>query len=204
MRTNHTYRFDEATHTYYIDERPVPSVTQVMADMIPGWRAADWYLQRGRAVHACAAMVAQGLEFEHDERIAGQVAACRQFYRVVYGGILPTFVPVEFAVYSRQYQYAGTLDLLASFRKSPTLVDFKATLTDAVPIQLAGYAIALNERDGFSVKFGMGVQLNEDGTYKCSEVYDLRRYKAEWLALLTTYNVRRRLKIKEEETCQQN
>ena len=193
-----TCEFDASSHTYRINGRPVPSVTQVMADVIPGWRAADWYLQRGRAVHACAAMIAQGLEFEHDERIAGQVAACRRFYAEVYGG-LPKVDLVEHPVFSRRYQFAGTLDLLASFPERITLVDFKATLTEAVPIQLAAYGIALNESSiGVNVKWGLGVQLNEDGTYKCSEVYDLRRYKAEWLALLTTFNVRRRLKIKEE------
>ena len=196
-----TYEFDPTSHTYSINKRPVPSVTQVMADVIPGWRASDWYLQRGRAVHACAAMIAQGLEFEHDERILGQVKACRRFF----ADTCQHFnIECEVQVFSRRYQYAGTLDLFVKLHERWTVIDYKATLTDAVPIQLAAYSLAYQETFRTGITHGLGVQLNEDGTYNCTEAYPLKRYQAEWLALLTTYNVRRRLKIKEEETCQQS
>lgn len=196
-----SFRFDPTAHAYFINNRPVPSVTQVMADVIPGWRAADWYLQRGIAVHACAAMIAQGLEFEHDERIAGQVGACRRFFADTCQHVK---TDAEVPVYSVIYQYAGTLDLVVKLHERWTIIDYKATLTDAVPIQMAAYALAHEEMGYGKVSHGLGVQLNDDGSYKCTEPYQLSRYKAEWLALLTAYNIRRRLKIKEEETCPQN
>ena len=47
-----TCTFDADRHEYRIAGRVVPSVTHVLGDLIPGWRASDWHLQRGRAVHA--------------------------------------------------------------------------------------------------------------------------------------------------------
>ena len=47
---------------------------------------------------------------------------------------------------------------------------------------------------------GLGVEIREDGTYRMSEVWDLKRYKAEWLCLLTAWRVRRKCGVKEEES----
>lgn len=52
--------FDPSTHTYKINDRPVPGVTSVLRDLIPGWSASDWHLNRGRIVHQCAAGIARG------------------------------------------------------------------------------------------------------------------------------------------------
>ena len=139
-----TLTFDPIAHAYTLDGRPVPSVTQVLADVVPGWRASDWCLQRGRAVHACAAMIARGHEFTNDPQIDGQVAACRRFF----AEIRPTVALVETPVASDLYRYAGTLDLLVEWpgNRGLVLVDFKSTLTPAVPYQLAGYCEALRAR----------------------------------------------------------
>ena len=67
--------FNDATHEYRIGGRFVPSVTQVLGDLLPCFQAGEWYLERGRAVHACAAMIAKGIAFDHDEQIDGQVMA---------------------------------------------------------------------------------------------------------------------------------
>ena len=48
----HVLTFDEGAHAYTIDSRPVPSVTQVLRDVLPMFHAEEYYLQRGRAVHA--------------------------------------------------------------------------------------------------------------------------------------------------------
>ena len=184
-------RFDADTHRYYINGRPVPSVTQVLGDLLPVWKASGWYLQRGRAVHACAALIAHGKQFQHDERIAGQVAACRKFFTE----LRPTVLSVEQCLFSAIYQYGGTLDLLARIGTGrEVVVDYKSTLNGVVPIQLAAYSLALGAK---GPKWGLGVQLNEDGSYTSSQYYALKRYEGIWLALLTAYNVRRELKLKE-------
>lgn len=190
------YRFDEETHSYAINGRRVPSVTQVLGDLIPGWHASDWHMQRGRAVHACAAMIARGEEFEHDPQISDQVAACRRFF----AECKPDVQAVELQVYSERLQFAGTLDLSGMMVGQPCVLDYKATLTKALPYQLAAYALAEWEMLRQPMKrYGLGVELREDGTYRLSEPYDLRLYSQAWLALLTTYNVRRKCGIKETE-----
>lgn len=176
--------FDPEKHEYRINGNRVPGVTQVLTDLIPGYRASDWYLQRGRAVHACAAMVAKGIEFEHDPRIAGQVQAVRKFFREVQ----PEVLEIEQQVYSMKHLYAGTTDLVAII-KDPLIVDYKARLTDSTIYQCAAYALAIPGK----VHYGVGVELHEDGTYKMSEIWDLKRATQEWLAMLTTYRIRERL-----------
>ena len=182
--------FDPDTHSYAVAGRPVPSVTQVLADLLPGWRASEWYLTRGRAVHACAALVAKGAEFEFDPAIAGQVAALRLFF----GQVNPTVLAVEQRVFSDRWQYAGTLDLLIDMNGRRCVVDFKASMNKSVPYQVAAYGLALKP----AVGSGVAVVIADDGTYRLSEVYDLKRYTQGWLALLTAYGIRRQCGIKQE------
>jgi hypothetical protein len=180
--------FDALTHTYRINDRPVPSVTQVLADLIPGWKASEWHLQRGQAVHACAALIAQGIEFEHDPAIDGQVRACRKFFAEV----KPEVIEVEAAVYSKIYNYAGRYDMLAKIGNKWIIVDWKASISPALPYQLAAYSL-----ETFT-DHGCGVVLKDTGEYAMTEIYDLKRFKQGWLSLLTAYNIRRKCGIKEE------
>lgn len=180
--------FDEDAHRYFLDGRELPGVTRVLADLLPTWKATEWHLQRGRAVHACCAMVAHGIDFTNDPRIDGQVAACRRFFREV----RPIVYGIEQQVCSKLYRYAGTLDLFAEIAGRKCIVDYKATLTATVPIQCAAYALTF---DSTGPAWGVGVELHEDGTYRMSETYKLKTYGQEWLALLTAYNVRQRLGV---------
>ena len=192
MKPLNICEFDEPSHTYRIDGRVVPSVTQVLRDIIPGWSAGEWYLQRGRAVHACAEMIARGQAFENDPAIDGQVAALRRFFREV----KPDVLAVECRVHSADLQYGGTYDMLCGVGNKTVLVDYKASLDERVAWQLAGYSQAMLPTA--DVRYGLGVEITGDGTYRMSAVYDLRRYRQEWLALLTAYRVRRKCGINEE------
>jgi len=180
--------FDPATHTYEINGRRVPNVTQVLGDLIPGWHAADWYLERGRAVHAAAAFIAHGIEFDADPQIEGQVRALRRFFAEV----KPQVLEVEKSVFHSGYGYAGTCDMVAIFKKAAVVVDWKASISVSAPYQVAGYALALN------LDHGCAVEIRDDGTYRMSPIWDLRRYKQGWLALLTAYGIRRNCGIKQE------
>jgi len=187
--------FDPDKHEYRINSRIVPGVTSVLRDLIPGWAASDFYLERGRAVHACAAFVARGKNFEYNPQIEGQVAALRRFYSEV----KPVVIECEMPVYSMANQYAGTFDLLT--RKPGTdalmMLDFKSAVTLSVAYQCAAYALAHPGRK--EIRWGCGVEIRENGMYQISkEIYDLRLYKQDWLSLLRTYNIRRRNGIKEE------
>lgn len=186
--------FDPIAHQYFINSRPVPGVTFVLRDLIPGWSASDWYLERGRVVHACAALVARGKTFEYDPQISGQVAALRRFFSEVN----PVVLDVEKQVYSERWQYAGTLDLLTHKpgTDAPMILDFKASLTLSVAYQCAAYALA---HPGRAIKWGCGVEIRENGKYQLGEIYDLRKYQQDWLNLLGSYNVRRKCGTKEME-----
>jgi len=189
-----TTNFDPETHRYEIDGRPVPSVTQVLRDMIPGWSASDWHLQRGRAVHACCAMIARGLDFSNDPQIDGQVRAARLWY----AHTQPLIVAVERAFFSRRYQFAGTPDLIVSRDGLVGVMDFKANLGPSVPYQLGAYSMLYAEHARCAApRWGWGVELREDGSYRMSDGYDLKPYAQRFLALLSAYNTRRECKIKE-------
>jgi hypothetical protein len=179
--------FDPLHHAYTIDGEPVPSVTQVLGDLLPGYQASEWHMQRGTAMHACAAMVAQGVAFDHDPQLDGRVMALRAFFRAV-----PLKVAaVEQRLYSPTYRYAGTCDLVGELNGRRVVLDWKSTLTGAAKYQVAAYGQILG------INYGLAVEIREDGFYRMSEVWNLARAKAQWLALLSSYNIRRECGIKE-------
>jgi len=182
------YEFDAETHRYRIDGLPVPSVTQVLRDLVPGWSATEWHLQRGRAVHACAALIAAGKTFDADPQIAGQVEACHKWFREWQ----PAVGSAEVQVYNVAYAYAGTYDLLAYINGRLTLVDWKASLDARVAWQLAAYSAAMVDR----VEVGVGVALQADGTYQ-TRSFKLAGYRREWFAMRAVFGIRERLNIKE-------
>ena len=181
--------FDQETHTYKLDGKRIPSVTQIINELLPiNYNPHHWYLQRGTAVHACAAFIAKGVDFEWDKRISGQVLAIRKFFREV----RPEILGIEEMVYSEKYRYAGIFDLWCKIGTKNCLVDYKATMSvDRVGLQLAAYELAMKPY----IKYGVGVEIREDGSYLMSEPIILDRYRREFLALRTTYAVRERLNL---------
>ena len=111
----------------------------------------------------------------------------------------PFVVAVEFRVGSSLHGYAGTLDLLAEINGKLMVIDWKASVAHSARYQLAAYAIAYGETIGAACpRYGCAVELGEDGLYRMSEVWDLRRLRAGWLALLGAWRIRREAGIKED------
>jgi hypothetical protein len=191
MNTN----FDKDSHQYYIDDRPVPSVTQILGEVLSGatWKASEWHMQRGTAVHACMALLAQSKCFDYDIEIDGQVTAGRRFF----AEIDPRVLYVEQRYYCDAYQFAGTVDLIAVLKNKITIIDWKSALSPIAEIQIGGYGLLYPQ-----ATHGMVVALQEDGNYKCGQIFKLERKKAEFLACLSVYNLMKRLgliKRKEED-----
>lgn len=182
--------FDETKHEYRVDGQRVPSVTQIIWDILPGFEAGEWYLERGSAVHACAALIAAGSEFDHDPQIAGQVAACRRFF----ADVKPQVIKIEYQVVSEAYKFAGTLDLLAIIGDKFIVADWKAHVDERCGWQLAAYALCLPGQ----IKTGYGVQLNADGTYKITP-FNLASYAREFLAMRAVFGLRERMGITERK-----
>ncbi len=182
-----TLKFDKKNHIYKYDNKIVPSVTQVIEDLLPSYKVAVGYLKRGSAVHICAAFIAQGKQFKHDPKIDGQVQALYKFFEVMQ----PQPLLVEHRMYSGLHKFAGTIDLYCIINNKYYLIDYKGSLNqERTAIQLGGYAILL---DNFKVKYGYGVQINDDGTFKMSEKIRLETYKNKFINLLNAYNIREKL-----------
>ncbi len=180
--------FDAKNHIYTINGRVCPSVTQVLKEVfgLTYWGATDWHRERGTAVHGVAAFVARGKSFKYDPQITGQVIACRKFFK----DLKPEVLEVEQQLFSERYMFGGCPDLICKISGHKCVVDYKASITDMVFLQLGGYAI-LNP----GVTHGMGVELRKDGSYKCTELAKIDRFKNEFLSVLTVFNIRKRLKI---------
>jgi len=189
--------FDPIAHKYFIDDRPVPSATQVIREILGDaiWNAADtWYLERGTAVHASAALIAQGKPFEHDPAIDGQVRACRKFF----ADFQPEVLEVEKPLYSESYQCAGTMDMRCKLYRMDTgkrdvIVDWKSALSEVAEIQVGGYGVMCP-----AARYGLIVALQDDGKYKCGKMFKLDQRKNEFLALRSTYAIRQSLGLKLE------
>jgi hypothetical protein len=183
--------FDEATHTYKLDGKVVPNVTGIISETVGvGWKVNEWFLTRGKAIHLCAAFIAQGKEFKFDERLSGYVSALRKFFKEVN----PTILGSEIKVASDLYQYAGTLDLLCKIGYN-CIIDYKHSIDKyRLPLQLGGYSQAWKEtsEDDETINYGYGVEIKENGTYSMSERIDLRIPRNEFLALRTAYRIKER------------
>lgn len=168
----------------------LPTVTQVLrATLGPGWQATEWHLQRGRAIHAACALLAKGIPFESDPRIAGQIEACRKFLDTY----KPDIIEIEQRRSSKLYSYTGQPDLYVWMRPGTmgavrAVIDYKASLAkDLDDLQLGGYAELMDCRHG------LAVELHEDGTFKATELLNLMRARREFLACRTVYNILERL-----------
>lgn len=185
--------FDQASHIYKLDGKIIPSVTQILGELVPiQYKPNDWYLKRGRAVHACAAMIARGELFNYDDRIKGQVHAIQKFFDEV----RPEILAVEKMVYSKPYRYAGTLDLYVKIGTKFCLVDYKSSISiEHIGLQLGAYSLAM-----FPIVInGIGIAIKEDGTYSMTEPINLPYYRREFLALRATYAVRERLGLNKKQ-----
>ena len=144
-------QFDAATHTYRIGERIVPSVTQVIRDvLVPNEYAGipahvlDHAAQRGRAVERMIELDLAGeldADTLHPELVpywrAWQAFPDRQAWQDD-----PAWMS-QGLVYSGTRHYAGTYDLLIPSARA--LVDIKATaqVPRTVGVQTAAYADAM-------------------------------------------------------------
>ena len=185
------HEYDPAKHVYTIGGFEVPSVTRILDDLLPGFKAADWYMQRGRANHACYALLAQGKQFKADEQSEGNIRAWKAWNEE----FKPEFKYIERQVYSDKFRFAGTLDAVAIIPKLGVmaLVDYKESLSQSVPYQLGAYALAAKETLKVNIKFGIGVELTHTGTWAVTPVFELARYSNAFLTLLSAYNIRAEL-----------
>lgn len=180
-------RFNADNHTYWLGDRRLPSVTQVINRIAAPRMVDDWYLQRGSAVHAAIELaMSDDLDFNSlDERIEGRVKAALAFINqsCLTGDN-------EVRLFSRRYQFAGTVDFFGKDASGDDLiVDWKGSLSPQVVPQLGGYSLLLREGNR-EVTRAVAVETHDDGTFKCKWLTksDLRRAENTFLAMLTVHN----------------
>jgi hypothetical protein len=174
--------FDERSHSYTMDGRKLPSVTQIINRVCPReWRADEWALNRGRQVHAAMSMYLRGvLDMDSlDPRIVGRVnaaiLACRDF------GWRAELIEERMA--HGLLGFAGTPDAVMA---GAVVVDWKGTPLDgAVGVQLGLYSI-LCEENGVKVKRLIGVHTRDDGSYR-HEDYKVTAARADAVHFLGVY-----------------
>lgn len=174
-KTATSLEFDEQTHTYTLEGRVLPSVTQIL-DAV-GLIDKQWYTeeasQRGTNIALATELLDQGnLDRETLETdfpgYVGYVDAWQDFLTTSAAEV----IWIERAVFDRALQYAGTLDRLVRITGVNYVLDIKTgSPCSWHAIQTAAYASTLWEawpRDlGLSGGFGrMAVYLKEDGTFK--------------------------------------
>ena len=186
--------FDQSAHTYAIDGRRLPSVTQVMDSAVTDYAGIppailEYKSALGVAVHrACELYDNDDLdESTVDPVVVPYLTAWKTFLSDTHIGIEWN----ETQVYSRKYGYAGTLDRFGKIKRVGTLIDIKTvtTLSPATGVQLAGYEQAARD----SLALGTmainryAVQLRPDGTYRMQK-YDDPNDFAVFLACLQIHN----------------
>lgn len=157
--------FSSEAHVYKWDEKPVPSVTQIIQEWIPinvygveyfcntftgTVLAAERFREAsdfGRAVHKAAHLyVADTLD---EENLHPRLMTVMRQFHLWMEQYKPTILMSEQQLYSKKYGYAGTLDLFINFtlnrRQVWAVVDIKTGEYGAAGIQLSGYKNLLEE-----------------------------------------------------------
>lgn len=164
--------FIEDGHRYFLDEKEIPSVSEIlrfMAKEVYGEAdkfAMDQAADRGTRVHRAAEEIDRTGRCECDSDIAGYVNAYAKFlseHSVKWDAI-------EKPVCNELAWYAGTIDRAGLVDNVPTILDIKTTKRISSKHKLLYAAQLTAYRGAYTTKlYGTNLvilQLKEDGTYK--------------------------------------
>lgn len=166
--------FDPDTHTYTLDGKPCPSVTEITrflhykaeyADKESRDRAA----RKGTAIHELTALIDYGEDVEIPPELSGYVLAWQNFKRDYRVEILSIEQVVGDEI-DWGFQLCGTLDRRARIEGRDGIIDIKTGNTVnkiALQAQLSAYTMLVGYGDIHN--FQIGVYLKNDGTYRIYE-----------------------------------
>lgn len=157
--------FDEATHTYTLDGKVIPSVTQILSIANDFSFVNKDVLERaskfGTAVHKATELYDDGILKEHalDTALVPYLNGWKKFLSDTKFEILES----ETRVYSK-HGYAGTFDRLGLLANKLTLLDIKTstTVVRSTALQLAAYKTACEEMHQKQIQQLIAVQLTPD------------------------------------------
>lgn len=164
-----TLTFEPETHTYAVNGRRVPSVTEIIKanGLIEERFLDEAAMKRGSYVHEALQFDDEGqLDMEAlDPRLKGYVWAWRAFKQQM----APTVLEIEKQVYHPVYRYAGTYDRLLLIKNARWIVDIK-TGSPATwhPIQTALYAMPFDFEREKVRPLRASVYLSDDSKFRWS------------------------------------
>lgn len=175
---------------YDIDGSKYPRVTHILSEVLgEPYGAGEWYLQRGRANHACYALLARGGKFAADPQSEPWIDGWRLWRQVVQ----PEISKPEIRVHHSLLQYAGTLDLLCRINGKLTVVDYKNSTDWRTKYQLAAYALAYEHMWCAEIKQAAEVEINGDGRYKMQPIIKGGEFvvaKSQWISIHNVYQIK--------------
>ena len=190
--------YNDEDHSYQLDGRPVPSVTEIVG-LITARKYAETNAallaqaqRRGTAVHELCEMIDCGVEPE-DLDITPELVGYVNAYLAFLRDYRPGWEYIEKPVYC--LDYAGRIDRVGTIDGQTAIVDIKTTASMdrlsriALLLQLFLYREAFNfsvSTPGPAVKTLMGVQLKKDGTYV---VHDSTKILGKDLARHDVYRI---------------
>lgn len=180
--------FDAQTHTYTLDGRRLPSVTEVLAPLIDYSRVPQDVLEAAREfgshVHtACDLFNRDELDWSSlDDALVPYVSAWKQFLEDTGAVVIESETPV----YHAQLGYAGTPDVVLAWDSRVVIPDLKSTavVPPTVGPQTSAYAKAYQHMHGGREPERRCIQLNADGTYRVHR----KREPSDWSYFLSALN----------------
>lgn len=162
----------------------------------------------GTLVHAFAEEIIAGGELDVEDAPIEARAGCAAFLDW-WRSVQLTDIQSERIVFSRRLFYCGTCDLFATIDGRPTVVDFKtgSGFYEDQPLQLAAYAVAIEEELGIEIKDGWIIHLDKE-TGKCTpyRVEITKELKTDWEAVRIAWRAvkRNQERHKEIKKCQKS
>ena len=175
--------FNGIDHTYTLDGRRLPSVTEIIrSNFGDPFNSKDWYMQRGKALHKAIELLCQNkLDWSsvHPE-VLPRLKSFENFIKSTGFKVLEN----EVRRYSREFQFAGTVDAIIQVDEDDGLylVDFKSSITPEVDIQLGGYSLLFRK----TVRL-MAVELGEEN-FKIRLVKNLTHAERLFMCCLQIHN----------------
>ena len=181
-------QFDEASHTYSLDGRKLPAVSEVIRPISPDFTAIPpTVLERKRelgvAVHYACELYDSNELGDFDDEIRPYLDAWTDFLDQFNAEVVAS----EQRLHHPSLMYAGTLDRVLRVDGQVWLVDIKtsATAYPSYGAQLAGYALML-ESAGTQVDRRATVHLQANGKYWMQEFRNPSD-QAAFMACLSIY-----------------
>lgn len=170
-------QFDEATHTYTLAGRVIPSVTQILKQVVDFSMVAPDILERkcaiGSALHMAIALDhADDLDYDSlDASVLPYFEAWRKFVADMGRGLVVH--AAEMPIASATYQYGVTPDIWGSVNGRRAVIELKSTaaIHPSVGLQTAAQEMAITECDAWPGGTGQAVdryalQLQPSGQYR--------------------------------------